>query len=172
MEYEFKIDDRLAKLEFLERDNDKLVVKVDDKKYELDIVNVGKGNYSVLFAGKSYNIELVEGESPKKYIVNTLYRTFALEVVDAETRYLWNRGNGLHEESANTIVSPMPGKVVKVFVSHGQEVIAGETLIVISAMKMESEYKSKTHGIVKKIFVNEGDTVQGNQPLVTIEPVE
>ena len=63
----------------------------------------------------------------------------------------------------------MPGRIVKIPVTEGQEVITGQTLIVVSAMKMESEYKSSKNGIVKHIHVKEGDVVTGHQPLLTIE---
>ena len=172
MEYEFKIDDRLAKVEMINRENDHLVVKVDGKKYDLDIIKVGNGIYSILYAGKSYNIELIEGETHKQYIVNTLYKTFNMEVVDAESRYLMNRNSGEMNTTGNNIISPMPGKVVRIMVNEGEEVTSGQTIIVISAMKMESEYKSIINGKIKKIFVSEGDTVAGNQIMVSIEPVE
>ncbi|MFC2099127.1 biotin/lipoyl-containing protein, partial [Bacteroidota bacterium] len=51
----------------------------------------------------------------------------------------------------------------------GEKVEAGQTVIIVSAMKMESEYKAGHAGVVKEIHVKEGDTIEGNQPLVTIE---
>jgi biotin carboxyl carrier protein len=63
----------------------------------------------------------------------------------------------------------MPGKVVKIPVKEGDTVAKGDTVIVISAMKMESEYKSPVDGVVKRVFVQEGQTINGNQPLVEIE---
>ncbi|MBU2466496.1 MAG: biotin/lipoyl-binding protein, partial [Bacteroidetes bacterium] len=67
------------------------------------------------------------------------------------------------------IASPMPGKVVKVLVKEGDHVKAGETVVVVSAMKMESEYKVKQDRVIKKVLVKEGDTVSGDQPMVIIE---
>jgi len=46
---------------------------------------------------------------------------------------------------------------------------AGDTVIIVSAMKMESEYKVKKDRVIKEIKVKEGDTIQANQPLVVIE---
>ena len=63
----------------------------------------------------------------------------------------------------------MPGKVVKIPVKEGDNVSKGDTVIVISAMKMESEYRSSIDGKIKRIFVNEGDSIAGNQPLIEIE---
>jgi biotin carboxyl carrier protein len=63
----------------------------------------------------------------------------------------------------------MPGKVVKILVSEGDEIKEGENAIIISAMKMESEYKSPKDGIVKQINVKEGDTIEGDQVLIELE---
>ena len=57
----------------------------------------------------------------------------------------------------------------KIDLQVGQEVEAGQTLIVVSAMKMESEYKAPKNGKVKQIHVKDGDIVAGHQPLVTLE---
>ncbi|HYX07267.1 MAG TPA: biotin/lipoyl-containing protein [Bacteroidales bacterium] len=169
MDFEIKLDDRLAKVELLKKENDRLIIKVDDRKYDLDIAMVEDGVYSILFNGKSYNVELVDGENSKKYIANTFYRSFDVEIVDAETRYMLNRNQGGIADEGNTISSPMPGKVVKILVNEGDEIEAGEPLIIVSAMKMESEYKSGKAGKIKQILVNEGQTVAGNEPLIIIE---
>jgi biotin carboxyl carrier protein len=63
----------------------------------------------------------------------------------------------------------MPGKIVRIPVNAGEKVSAGQTIIVVSAMKMESEYKVNRDAVIKKILVNVGDTVKSHQPLVMIE---
>ncbi len=63
----------------------------------------------------------------------------------------------------------MPGKVVKVLVNKGDSVKEGETAIIISAMKMESEYKAPKDGVIKKVNVKDGDTIEGNQILIELE---
>ena len=63
----------------------------------------------------------------------------------------------------------MPGKVVKILVKEGEEVDEKQGVIVIEAMKMENEFKSKSSGKVKEIFVTEGDVVAGGAKLLLIE---
>jgi biotin carboxyl carrier protein len=63
----------------------------------------------------------------------------------------------------------MPGKVVRVPVKEGDEVKAGDTVAVVSAMKMESEYKVKKDRIIKEVLVEEGDIVKGGQTMVVVE---
>jgi biotin carboxyl carrier protein len=62
----------------------------------------------------------------------------------------------------------MPGRVVSLMVEEGQEVADGEGLVVLEAMKMENEIRAETAGVVRKILVTEGQTVEGGDPLFEI----
>lgn len=169
MALEIVLGDRTASVELVSRNDNKMQIKVDDKVYDADIVKVADSVYSIIVEGKSFNIELFETSHPKKYSVNTLYNQYDVEVIDAESRYLKNRSKAGGGEGENTISSPMPGKVVKIPVKLNEEVKEGQTVIIVSAMKMESEYKAAADGVVKEIYVKEGDTVDANQTLVLIE---
>ena len=68
---------------------------------------------------------------------------------------------------SKTLISPMPGQVVKVCVSENQKVNLGEDLIILDAMKMENILKADKDIIVKKINVKAGDTVSVDQELIT-----
>lgn len=167
MSTEININDRTALVEIISRDGDKVMISIDGKKYDADVVMVEKGVYSIIIDNTSYNIELISTEN-KKYIVNTYAKSYDLEIVDAESKYLKSRKRDDGHEG-DVISSPMPGKVVKILVEVGDEVKAGDTVVIVSAMKMESEYKVKQDRIIKEIRVKEGDTVDANQPLVIIE---
>jgi biotin carboxyl carrier protein len=169
MSYEISNGNRTAKIDLLNRVGNKALIAVDGHKYDIDIVEVEAGVYSILFNGESYNIELIEGESSKKYIVNTFAKTFNIEVIDAESKYISNRNKGADMEGANHIASPMPGKVVKIPVSVGEQVTAGQTLIVVEAMKMQSEFKATGDKIIREILVKEGDIVNAHQVMLKLE---
>jgi biotin carboxyl carrier protein len=64
----------------------------------------------------------------------------------------------------------MPGKVVKISCKVGDQVKAGQALLVIEAMKMENELRSPGAGKVAEIAVREGQTVEGGQLLVGLTP--
>lgn len=168
MALEIKIDDKQAYIELLANEGNNYKVNLNGKIYDVDLVMVERGVYSVLYRNKSYNVEIAKGRKTKEYIVNTFYNTFEISMIDAEAKYLRNR-RGDHLDDDSSISSPMPGKVVKIPVKTGQQVKAGDTVIIISAMKMESEYKVKKDRKIKKILVKEGDTIDGNQPLIIIE---
>ena len=167
MSYEIKINDQIEPIEVLDRKDNNLHIKVGDREYHLDVAEVEDGVYSIILDGTSFNVELISTAN-KKYSVNTLYNYFDVEILDAESKYLSSR-KGDDDEEQSFISTPMPGKVVKILVEEGQEVKAGETLIVVSAMKMESEYKVSKDRVVREILVAEGDNIDGDQPLITLE---
>jgi biotin carboxyl carrier protein len=169
MSLEINLNNRKAIVELLYQEGNIMKVAVDNKIYELDIVKVEEGVYSILLNNTSYNIELFQNGNSKKYTVNTYLNSYSVEIIDAETKYLRSREKGLFGQTGNKIYSPMPGKVVRILVKAGDKVTEGETIIVVSAMKMESEFKAKKDGVVKEILTSEGATVNGNQPLVIIE---
>jgi biotin carboxyl carrier protein len=169
MAYEINLENRTAQIELLNRAGNKALIVVDGKKYDIDIRMVERGVYSILYNGHSYNVELIEGETSKKYVVNTFARTYNVEIVDAETKYRHSRLQGLEHEVDNDISSPMPGKVVKIPVNIGDSVTSGQTLIVVEAMKMQSEFKATADRVVKEILVKEGDTVDSHQVMIKLE---
>ena len=105
----------------------------------------------------------------KKYHVNNYRYSFELEIIDSESKYLRSREKGISEEAEKIISSPMPGKIVKIFVNPGDDVVIGQTVIVVEAMKMQNEYQSGKDTKVKEILVKEGDTVNAGQALIILE---
>lgn len=169
MHLEVKSGERTAKIEILQQEGSFYKVRIDNKEYNLDIERVSEGIYSVINEGQSLNLEMIQGDSINEYKVNTLSNAYELEVIDARTRYL-NSTKGELENDDNVVMSPMPGKVVRIPVEEGQVVEKGQTVIIISAMKMESEYKASVSGTVHHILVKEGATINGHQPLIEIKP--
>jgi biotin carboxyl carrier protein len=169
MSYEVKINYRTARIELLQQSGSFIIVKVDNKEYTIDVEKVNQGSYSILHNHKSYNIELIPQENSKKYTVYTYKNTYEAEIIDAESKYLAARGKGADDDGENTIVAPIPGKVVKIPVNVGDTVEAGQTLVIFSAMKMESEFKAKNNGVINEIRVKEGDTVEARKVMVVVE---
>ena len=169
MSYEVKINNRSANVELLSREGNHVLIAVDGKEYKLDFEMVGKGKYSILYNNKSFNVEVIPGENIKQYVAHTSKSSFQVDIVDAESKYLENRFKSQEDEGESTIVAPIPGRVVKILVNKDEIVEAGQTIIIISAMKMESEFKAKKPGKIADIKVVEGQTVDARQVLVVIE---
>ena len=115
------------------------------------------GEYTVKVNGKNYAVKL---ESDKRVKVNGKY--YDIDVND-----------GIEEKSASSgegeeIKAGLPGNVLRIEVSEGQEVAEGDVLLVMEAMKMESEVKAPKAGTVNSILVSQGDKVVTGQALVVI----
>ena len=73
------------------------------------------------------------------------------------------------EQSTGDCISPMPGKIVELFVAVDQEVKQGEPLLVLEAMKMEHKILAPQDGIVQAIHINLGQQVEQGKTLIDIE---
>lgn len=169
MSLEINVNNRTANVELLERDGNNIRISLDGKEYKTDIEVLENGVYSILLNGISYDVRVLQHDNNKHYNVNLKRHSFDVEIVDAESKYKNNRSKGDAEENENIIFSPMPGKIVKILVKEGTHVKAGQTVVIIEAMKMQSEYKVKKDGVIEKIKVKEGDTVDANQTLIVVK---
>ena len=116
------------------------------------------GEYTIKVNGKNYAVKL-EGEN--KATVNG--KTYDINVkAGIESKAAASSGSG--EE----VKSGLPGNVLRVEVSEGDEVAEGDVLIVVEAMKMETEIKSPKAGVVQSVLVAQGDKVVSGQALVTL----
>lgn len=165
---EIKIGDKLLNFNLIEKNEGFYKIEIDGREYDIDVMKIKRNIYSVINQDKSYYIELFE-KALKNYEVNIGLRNYVVEIIDSESRYLKNRNSSNILSSENVISSPMSGKIVKILVNEGDAVDVGQSVIVISAMKMESHYKSNKKGTIKSILVKEGDTTQANQSLIIID---
>jgi biotin carboxyl carrier protein len=144
-------------------------VQIDEATHEVDFTPIVGGLFSLLVNGRSYEVDVVEeGEGVLAiWVEGELHRIEFEE--EGRFKRKAARGGGQGKGGPQTIVAPMPGKVVKLLVSSGEEVTAGQGVIVIEAMKMENELKAAGAGVVKEIKVREGAGVGGGEVLVVIE---
>ena len=168
---EIHIGDRVADVTLVSKDGNKVQFLIDGVPYDVDIVMAENGSCSILHGGNSYNAELIRSENGKNYTVNTFYRSYNVDIVDTQAKYLRMRKGG-EERQDHKIVAPMPGKVVKIPVAVGDRLKAGDIVIVLEAMKMQSNYKVNADCTVREILVAEGDSVNNNQVLITLDLVE
>jgi len=72
-------------------------------------------------------------------------------------------------DTAKSIISPMPGAVVQVFVNPGDSVVDGQQLCVIEAMKMQNIIKAERDGVVRQVNVKEGQSVAVDELLIQFQ---
>ena len=92
--------------------------------------------------------------------------TFSVRFVDPVLRYAGQAGGGADDVAE----APMPGVVISVHVDEGQRVLAGETLMVIESMKLETAIKAWREGAVAAVHVGVGQTFQRGAPLLSLAP--
>lgn len=78
-------------------------------------------------------------------------------------------GGGAPPAGAGSLAALMPGKIVKLLVAEGDEVAAGDVVLILEAMKMENEIEADRDGKIKAIHVSAGDNVEGGQALIDFE---
>lgn len=161
----------MADVTLVGKEGNKVQLTIDGKPIEVDIVMAENGNCSILHNGNSFNAGLVRGDGGKNYDISILTRAFHVDIVDTQAKYLHTR-RGADEKQDNKIVAPMPGKVVGIPVGVGDRLAAGDIVIVLEAMKMQSNYKVSADCIVKNILVAEGESVNANQVLVELEVIK
>ena len=77
-------------------------------------------------------------------------------------------GAGRAAGGPSDIKSPMPGKVVKILVNPGEQVVAGQGVVVVEAMKMENELRASRAGAVTDVLVKEGQAVEAGQTILRL----
>ncbi|MGQ9794375.1 MAG: biotin/lipoyl-containing protein [Anaerolineae bacterium] len=143
-------------------------VMVNGKPHIADMQSIGRSRlFSLLVDGRSYDVYIDEQE--ERFLLVMQEGIFEVKVEDERTRRL----AGLQRVPVAPvgeilIKAPMPGVVVDVLVVGGQEVAAGERVIVLESMKMQNEFKSPRGGTVRSVRVKVGDRVEQNQILITI----
>ena len=118
-----------------------------------------KNNFSVIIDGqeKTVTAEIID----KKIWFKLDAQTYSWDLIDlAEGNYQSNyKKTKSSSKSPDKILAPMPGKVIKIFVSENQTVSKGDTLLVMEAMKMEYTLKADIDSTVEKIFSKVGEQV-------------
>jgi len=137
---------------------------VDAREVTADATRVSHAAYSILIGGRS--LEVTIEEKSGELLVRTAGREFRVEIFDPRS---WRRGKGggIELEGRQQLVAPMPGKIVRVLATPGEQVTAGQGLLVIEAMKMQNEIRSPKSGTVEKL-ATEGQTVNAGEVLAIV----
>lgn len=146
-------------------------ILVNENEIKLDIAHLSEHKQHIIYNNKSYAIEVVSVDKEKKIanikVNNTAY---TVNIKDKFDLLLSKLGMAdMAVKQIKDIKAPMPGLVIEVIASVGQEVKQGDSLLILEAMKMENVIKSPVDGVIKSIGVSPADTVEKNQLLIAFE---
>jgi pyruvate carboxylase subunit B len=143
-------------------------VTFDGRAVDADIRPVDSTSYSILVGGKSFMFRINASDGGYSTHVDG---TPVTVLVDTERKRLLRRyaRAAVRGPEQTAIVAPMPALVVRIEAEAGQEVTAGQGLIVLEAMKMENEIKAPRRGVVKQVHVTCGKAVEKGETLFTLE---
>ena len=143
-------------------------ISVDGKLYGIDFESVsGQPVYSLIVDGKSYESYVQRGDDTWQVLLRG--RLYPVTVEDErEKRLRAAAGGGVAESGEFNLKAPMPGLVVAIPISEGQEVKKGQVLLILESMKMQNELKAPRDGIVNRIKVKVGESVEQKQPLLSV----
>jgi biotin carboxyl carrier protein len=130
-----------------------------------DIAAVEPGVYSVLQDGRSYEARVEQSDGG----VAVFIRGDRFEVQTRDPRRRTHPAGKAGMEGRFNVVAAMPGKIVRVLVSVGDAVDAGQGLLVVEAMKMQNEMKAPKAGQVAALAAREGATVAAGEVLAVID---
>jgi biotin carboxyl carrier protein len=142
---------------------------VDGEPVEADMSTLpGSDRHHLRLGGRSLSLFARRGAGG--WLVELEGRLFEVAVEDERTRHI--RELASHAAPAETrrdLLAPMPGLIVRVEVGVGQEVDAGDSLVVMEAMKMENELRADAPGRVLSIEVAPGQAVERDAVLLKLE---
>jgi biotin carboxyl carrier protein len=153
----------------LELADDSATAEIDGRRYEIEYRRLRSGEY-LLINGTQVHKCRVEGAhgSNNSFSVVLGRARYDITVVDPK-RLSSARSSAGHDHGSAEIISPMPGKIVRVLVEVGAKVEAGAGIIVVEAMKMQNEMKAPRAGVVVSLNAQAGATVNAGDVLAVIE---
>ena len=142
----------------------------EDSK-NIDAIQLSENQFHIVQNNKSFKIEIIKTDFQKKvYKILVNGNSYSVKIKDELDKLIKDLGltiNGKQKDS--NVKAPMPGIILDVQVINGQEVLEGDALMVLEAMKMENILTAPKDGIIKTINVEKGVTVEKGELLIEME---
>lgn len=143
-----KINNRKTSIQVESLDNDEYLIKGEKHTHLGEVVNLKQNEVTVMINGNTYNFTIETELASKR-----------------KEKITKNAG-----KKVSKINAPLPGEIVAVLMSEGQEVHKGEPIMILEAMKMQNEITSPVNGKIKSLHVKAEETVMKDQILFEIDP--
>lgn len=136
-----------------------------------DAIPTGTGEWHIISENRPYRAAVVESDfRSREYTVRVNNNTYTVNIANPLDMLIKKMGFEVGAaKQVNDIKAPIPGLILEISVSVGQEVQAGDNLLILEAMKMENSFQSPRAGVIKTIAVQKGDAVDKGQLLIEFE---
>lgn len=145
------------------------IIEYQSKELKAEIEYTEDGFSIMTVNGISYPVEIISNhQNDYELLVNGVSYSFSVETPFSSQR----KKMLISQASESTTIrlkAPMPGKILEVMVKTGDSVKAGDTLLILEAMKMQNAILASTKGIIKKVLIKEGDTTSKSDLLIELE---
>jgi biotin carboxyl carrier protein len=147
----------------------KQTIKIGKRVYEIKLKADEKYGTYILWKNRKYPVEIVSSRQNRYEILfNDISYIFTVETPFSLQRMkVLNSKRGKVEKEY--IKAPMPGKIIDVLVREGSNVLRGEPVVILEAMKMQNEILSPVNGVIVKVSAKANTNVMKDDPLVEIK---
>ncbi|MDJ0720170.1 MAG: biotin/lipoyl-binding protein [Desulfobacterales bacterium] len=167
MKYNLEVNGQTMVFKVTAHEDHRMAVATDDREHQVAFHRIDERRLALVVDGVRVDA-FVTGQGGAREI---LIDGVVYQVCDADLRDLAAAAGGGGDERPREVTPPMPSVVVKVLVEEGQHVTRGDSLVVVSAMKMETTLTAPFEGRIRRINVATGDKVKPGDILVDLEKV-
>jgi biotin carboxyl carrier protein len=170
MKFEVHLDSVTGKTKHvvdLEKDGSSYRVFLDGHPLDADVILAAPNAVSVILNDTAFEIHIAPALDGT-YKLQTGPHEFKADVRDPRA-WRGRKQRALEAEGRQQILAPMPGKVIRLLVKVGDDVEAGQGLMVVEAMKMQNEMRSPKKGKVERLQAKEGQAVNAGDVLAWID---
>ena len=134
----------------------KLKVRIEDRWFDVEVVDLDISPVRVLVDGEPVDVEVDDLQGPESG-PRSIGPSAPAEATSASP------------SAIKTFRSPMPGAIISVSVKEGDQVVTGDEVCLLESMKMRQSLRADWSGIVKTVHVKEGDQVLDGDPIIDLE---
>ena len=143
-------------------------IVIGDRSYHVDAARRRPGLYSLRIAGEQHEVA-VRRRDDGSWWVSDAHGAVAVEVADPLAHLAAQATGAAGTRRSRRVTAYMPGRVVTLLAAEGEQVKAGQGVLVLEAMKMQNEIQAEHDGTLTRILVQPGQSVDGGDPLFELE---
>jgi biotin carboxyl carrier protein len=144
-------------------------IRIGKRDYEVKLKADEKYGTYILWKNRKYPVEVVRSRQNKYEILfNDISYTFTVETPFSMQR-MKVLSSGTKKSEKESLKAPMPGKIIDVLVREGSNVLRGEPLLILEAMKMQNEIQSPVNGQIIRVLAKPDSNVMKDDILVEIK---